>query len=73
MSVNIFGSSGDANKSSGVDKKYVDQKFITLSTNLATKIGKSGDTVSGNIIMKNSTIKMSLFPKNLLMLLTSNM
>src|SRR5271166_4073332 len=48
MSVNIFGSSR-ANASSGTNNKYVDQKFKTLSTNLATKINKTGDTISGNL------------------------
>ena len=36
MSVNIFGSSG-GNVSSGSNNKYVDQKFKTLSANLATE------------------------------------
>ena len=36
MSVNIFGSNG-ANVSSGLNNKYVDQKFKTLSANLAKK------------------------------------
>ena len=49
MSVNVFGSSGGAKISSDVNKKYVDQKFVTLSTNLATKVNKSGDTISGNL------------------------
>ena len=50
MSVNIFGSSGAKSsfETSSVDKKYVDQKFVTLSTNLTTKVNKSGDTISGN-------------------------
>ena len=50
MSVNIFGSSGassGANVSSGSNNKYVDQKFKTLRINLATKINKSGDTLTG--------------------------
>lgn len=47
MSVNIFGLG--ATSSPGVDKRYVDQKFTTLSTNLATKVNKSGDTVCGNL------------------------
>ena len=60
MSVNIFGSSGSGDRSSGacdaVDKKYVDQKFATLSTNLATKVNKSGDAMSGNLNMENCKI-----------------
>src|SRR5580698_2902751 len=49
MSVNIFGSSGGEGESSGTDTKYVDQKFATLTTNLATKVNKAGDTVSGDL------------------------
>jgi hypothetical protein len=48
MSVNIFGSSGGDGKIE-VDKKYVDQKFTTLSSNLATKVNRSGDTISGDL------------------------
>jgi len=44
MSVNIFGSSGS--KESKGDNKYVDRKFITLTTNLKTKIDKNGDTMT---------------------------
>jgi hypothetical protein len=56
MSVNIFGSSGGGRLSSNVDKKYVDQKFATLSTNLATKVNKSGDAMSGNLEMGGNKI-----------------
>jgi len=50
MSVNIFGSSGGSSKlSSDVDKKYVDQKFATLGTNLVTKVSKSGDIMTGEL------------------------
>src|SRR5277367_3924065 len=56
MSVNIFGLSGGSRLSSDVDKKYVDQKFATLSTNLATKVNKSGDIMSGNLEMAGSKI-----------------
>src|SRR5271156_1507317 len=54
MSVNIFGSSG-ASSVSPVTKiiKYVDQKFKTLSTNLATKIDKTGGIISGNLNILN--------------------
>ena len=44
MSVNIFGSSGASSVSSGSNNKYVDQKFKTLSANLATKVNKTGDS-----------------------------
>jgi len=52
MSVNIFGSSGTSS-SSGANNKYVDQKFKTLSANLATKVNKTGDTISGNLNILN--------------------
>jgi hypothetical protein len=47
MSVNIFGSSGTF--SHGVNSGYVDQKFTTLSTNLTSKVNKSGDIISGDL------------------------
>ena len=49
MSVNIFGSSG--RQSSKIDNTYVDRKFITLTTNLNSKMDKSGGSFSGNIEM----------------------
>ena len=55
MSVNIFGSSiafvasSAGNVSSSSNNKYVDQKFKTIGTNLATKVNKIGDTISGNL------------------------
>src|SRR5208337_3959332 len=52
MSVNIFGSSGK-HVPSGLNKDYVDQKFKTLSTNLATKVDKTGDTMSGSLSILN--------------------
>jgi len=59
MSVNIFGSSGASNASSGLKDKYVDQKFKTLSTNLATKVNKTGDIISGdfNIILNDAELR----------------
>ena len=59
MSVNIFGSSGFDNRSSGVNKKYVNQKFATLSSNLATKVNKNGDLMIGDLNME--TIKFVIF------------
>ena len=58
MSVNIFGSSGSGGRgqSSGVDKKYVDQKFATLSTNLATKVNKNGYLMGGDLNMRDYKI-----------------
>ena len=56
MSINIFGSSGGGGgyQSSGVDQKYVDHKFATLNTNLATKVNKNGDLMSGDLNMGDS-------------------
>ena len=55
MSVNIFGSSGAAKSvATDVNKKYVDEKFKTLSTNLATKVDKTGDTISGSLSILNA-------------------
>jgi hypothetical protein len=57
MSVNIFGSSGKS--SSSVNKRYVDQKFTTLSTNLASKVNKSGDCMTGdlNILLNGDKLR----------------
>jgi len=49
MSVNIFGSSGTF--SHDVNSHYADQKFTTLSSNLTSKVNKSGDTVSGDLTL----------------------
>src|SRR5271157_5870798 len=49
MSVSKFGSSNKNQSSDNVDKKYVDQKFITLSTSLAVKVDKCGDTMTGDL------------------------
>jgi len=59
MSVNIFGSTGGGGGSSGADTKYVDKKFATLSTNLATKVNKAGDSVSGdlNIVLEKDNLR----------------
>jgi hypothetical protein len=62
MSVTIFGSSGVDSGSS--DKKYVDQKFSTLSANLAIKVNKSGDTLSGNLNMGGYSIRNVKDPVN---------
>src|SRR5271165_6128476 len=51
MSVSRFGSSGKNQSVVNVDKKYVDQKFMTLSTNLAVKVDKSGDTLTGDLYL----------------------
>ena len=53
MSVNIFGSFIDGNNT------YVDQKFTTLSTNLASKVEKFGDVISGdlNLLVNNDSLR----------------
>jgi hypothetical protein len=61
MSINIFGSSSKKQSSDNVDKKYVNQKFITLSANLATKVDKSGDTLSGNLYLSVNNDKERSF------------
>ena len=63
MSVNIFGSSGgDRNVSSRVSKTYIDQKFITLSTNLNVKVNKSGDTMTGPLNMGDHKVVSNYTP-----------
>jgi hypothetical protein len=61
MSVNIYGSSGDQ-QSSGVNRKYVDDKFATLSINLATKVDKGGDVLLGDLNMGNNKIASTVMP-----------
>jgi hypothetical protein len=58
MSVNIFGSSGQFSHG-GSNNRYVDQKFTTLSTNLVSKVNKSGDTISGDlkILINNGPLR----------------
>ena len=53
MSLNIFGSSGASIVSSGTNNKNIDKKFKTLSANLATKVDKTGDTISGSLNIFN--------------------
>jgi hypothetical protein len=42
-----------------VNKRYVDQKFTTLSTNLASKVNKSGDSLTGDlkILLNDDTLR----------------
>jgi len=47
---------------SDVTKQYVDNKFITLSTNLNTKVNRIGDTFSGNLDMGTNKISSSHVP-----------
>src|SRR5271169_5265461 len=51
MSVSKFGNSSDKSPTSSFDKKYVDHKFMMLSTNLAVKVDKSGDTLTGDLYL----------------------
>ena len=53
MTANIFGSSF---KMVGNDKKYIDSKFATLSTNLALKLDKTGDKMQGELDMDGNRI-----------------
>ena len=53
MTANIFGSSGMKSVASGVTKKYVDSKFITLTTNLQSKIDKNKDLDMGGYSIHN--------------------
>ena len=51
MSVSRFGSSSKNQSVKSVDKNYVDQKFMTLSTNLALKVNKNEDTLTGDLYL----------------------
>ena len=51
MSVSKFGSSSENQLFESVDKNYEDQKFMMLSTNLALKVNKNGDTLIGDLYL----------------------
>jgi len=53
MTANIFGSSSMKSDTSGVTKKYVDSKFITLTTNLQSKVDKNKDLDMGGYSIHN--------------------
>ena len=53
MTANIFGSSSMISAASGVTKKYIDSKFITLTTNLQSKIDKNKDLDMGGYGIHN--------------------
>jgi hypothetical protein len=59
MTANIFGSSLKTFKS---DKKYIDSKFITLSTNLQLKLDKIGDRMQGELDMDGNKISNVAMP-----------
>ena len=50
MSVIVFGSSRLS--FNGENNTHVDQKFTTLSTNVASKVDKSGDILTGDLKLK---------------------
>jgi hypothetical protein len=60
MTVNIFGGAGGNSKISH-DKFYIDQKFKTLSTNLALKLNKSGDTMTGDLKILANDDRLRMF------------
>jgi len=62
MSVNIFGSTGS--KATKSDNRYVDKKFITLTTNLNTKMDKSGGSFTGDVDLGVNKITSSHVPVN---------
>ena len=64
MSVNIFGSSGKSDKTLGINKKYVDSKFISLTRNLELKVNKDGDVMNGSLDMGNYKISSTHIPTN---------
>src|SRR6266536_5459276 len=66
MSVNIFGSSGKSATTTtlGVNKKYVDSKFISLTRNLESKVNKAGDVMNGILDMGDYKISSSHIPTN---------
>src|SRR6266536_1436238 len=65
MSVNIFGSSGkSATTTLGINKKYVDSKFISLTRNLELKVNKDGDAMNGSLDMGNYKNFSSHVPTN---------
>lgn len=59
MGVSIFGEAGG--RKILHDKFYIDQKFKTLTTNLASKLNKSGDTMVGDLKFLLSHDKLRTF------------
>src|SRR5271155_4562366 len=51
MSISRFGSSSKNQSFKSIDKNYVDQKFMMLGTNLALKVNKIGDTLTGDLYL----------------------
>jgi hypothetical protein len=57
MSINVFGSSGLKHSTNDAD-----QMFKTLSANLATKVSKSGDILTGSLNMSGNSITGLCYP-----------
>jgi len=54
MSINKFGLS--ENIKPGVNKEYIDSKFISLTKNLQAKVDKVGDKMTGNLDLNNNRL-----------------
>jgi len=61
MNVNVYNSSG---KSSGFSISDINEneKFVTLTKNLVTKVSKNGDVMTGNLNMGSNKITSSFIP-----------
>jgi hypothetical protein len=57
MTINIFGAASNSKISH--DKFYIDQKFKTLSANLATKLNRAGDRMTGDLklLLKDNMLR----------------
>src|SRR5260221_12238552 len=64
MSANIFGFSGKSATTLGVNKKYVDSKFITLTRNLQSKVNTDGDVMNRSLDIGNYRISSTHIPTN---------
>ena len=56
MSVNIFGA-GRITATTGGISENIDEKFKTLSTNLTSKLNKSGDSMEGDLFMNSAELR----------------
>ena len=66
MTVDIFGGSNIKGKKTGVNKNYVDSKFITLTKSQNLKFDKTGGIISGDIDMDGHRIIHNLDPLNIM-------
>jgi len=62
VGVNIVGCRGDSDSKN--NKKYVDRKFIILTTNLHTKLDKNGGIMTGALNMNDNKITTDCTPVN---------